>query len=494
MTERDNRHLRTSLRVKILVPLAALVLVSAAWGAVNLWSAWRTEVIISRMAGRDLPALMVAQELETELVMQKGFATYFFLSDDPGWLEQLETHKKAFESSLAEARDQVYQDEQRVILNRVESEYLRYDHLRDQVLEMYRQGSHQEGSALHWQAREQFEALLALCDEYKRLHEERIARDAVSFTSQARVVSGMTWGVVPLSFVLVMLLGWLLILRVLNPIRRLLAHGEACPGGPMGDEITALSERMHTLEADVDLTQAQLVQSREHLLQSEKLALVGKLAAGVAHSIRNPFTSVKMRLFSLERGLKLDATQKEDFEVIAEEIRHLDTIIRNFLEFARRPKLMAVRTGLSRVVDNTLELLRHRLESSGVAVRVERQENLPEVDVDVDQLKEALVNLLLNACEAMGQGGEIEIREELAVVEPLGRAVVIRLTDTGPGIPAEVREEMFQPFFSTKEEGSGLGLPIAKRIMEEHGGILAYEDLEGCGASFVLAFPLKEGD
>ena len=140
--------------------------------------------------------------------------------------------------------------------------------------------------------------------------------------------------------------------------------------------------------------------------------MVGKLAAGVAHSIRNPLTSVKMRLFSMKRSLELSASQKEDFEVISEEIRHIDTIVRNFLEFSRPPKLKMQRISPSDVVDLALSLLHNRLESYGVEVKLIREQRLPEIWADPEQLKEVLVNLVVNACEAMVGGGAITIQEE----------------------------------------------------------------------------------
>ena len=138
------------------------------------------------------------------------------------------------------------------------------------------------------------------------------------------------------------------------------------------NEIKALSRAVRGLIEDVDQTHCELEKSREHLLQAEKMALVGKLAAGMAHSIRNPFTSVKMRLFSLGRTLELTDTQKEDFDVISEEIRHIDTIVQNFLEFSRPPKLKMQPISPSAVVDLALQLLEHRLKSYDVNVKVIR--------------------------------------------------------------------------------------------------------------------------
>lgn len=256
--------------------------------------------------------------------------------------------------------------------------------------------------------------------------------------------------------------------------------------------MAALTRGVRGLIENRDQARSELERSREHLLQTEKMAMVGKLAAGMAHSIRNPFTSIQMRLFSLGRSLDLTETQKEDFEVIAHEIRHVDTIVGNFLEFSRPPKLRMQRIGPSVVVDMALQLLEQRLRSYDVEVRLVRGRPLPEVEGDPEQLKEVLVNLIVNACEAMERkrGGTVAIGERLEIVPRMGRVAVIRVTDNGPGISPDLTEKIFQPFFTTREEGTGLGLSIARRIVTEHRGALDVESREGEGATFVVALPV----
>jgi signal transduction histidine kinase len=234
-----------------------------------------------------------------------------------------------------------------------------------------------------------------------------------------------------------------------------------------------------------------LEKSRENLLQAKKMAMVGRLAAGMAHSIRNPFTSVKMRLFSLGRSLELDAAQKEDFDVISEEIRHIDTIVQNFLEFSRPPKLVMQPISPSVIVDNALQLLSYRLESYGVHVEVIRSEALPEVMADSEQLKEVIVNLIINACEEMKVGGAITINEYVGKENGIETAVVT-VSDNGAGVSPDNAESIFQPFFTTKDEGTGLGLSIAKRIVEEHGGSIDLDTEETAGATFMIHLPVKE--
>jgi signal transduction histidine kinase len=212
----------------------------------------------------------------------------------------------------------------------------------------------------------------------------------------------------------------------------------------------------------------------------------------MAHSIRNPFTSVQMRLFSLSRSLELDNAQKEDLEVIAAEIRRIDTIVQNFLEFSRPPKLKMQPVSPSSVVDSAIRLLEHRLKSYDVTVRVNRLRPLPRVSADPEQLKEVLVNIIVNACEAMSRGGSISIAESAQDHPLLKQVAVIRIHDSGPGIAAPVLAKVFQPFFSTKADGTGLGLSISQRIISEHRGRLEVESTAGEGAEFIITLPIGD--
>jgi signal transduction histidine kinase len=473
--------------------LAALVLTTLGGGLVTMWHTYRMGHLFSSVIDPAVMGLEAAQELETALVRQKGLTTYYFLDGNPDWLNQLEQLNEYFHAWLQKARSSAHTDHERSILNQIESEYLHYVYARDQVIELYKVGERQAGAERHWQVRKQFFAIQGLCDQYKEIQGEQIRQARIESRAQTKMISGMTLAALPSVLVLAIVLTYILLNQVLKPIRMLsMEAGDVDLKSPLPREMTALRQRVQSLVENVDQTQSELQQSRAHLLQAEKLAMVGKLAAGVAHTIRNPLTSVNMRLFSLERSLELSQTQREDFEVISEEVRHIDNIVQNFLEFARPPKLKIQSISPSEVVDMALQLLRHRLDSYGVQVELDRQRNLPKIEADPEQLKEVLINLLVNACEAMGEGGLIVIREEEGVAEPLGRVVVIRVKDNGPGIPKSIRRRVFEPFFSTKEEGTGLGLSIAYRIVEEHGGWLSLKSKEGEGTTFTITLPCRE--
>ncbi|MCX7822577.1 MAG: ATP-binding protein [Syntrophobacterales bacterium] len=441
--------------------------------------------------------LILADRLEAALVMEEACMAYFFLSGDSRWLEKLETHHKDFGSFLQEAIKQSNSELSRKILADMELAYGEFVENRQETIRAYRDGNTLEAIKLHWTIQDQFHTIHRLAENFKQFYEQKISRARDSYKEETRYVTFSAMITIFFSLMSTIALGWVLIKQVLNPVR-FLAHmlartdiaQDELPHSP--NEITELSRRVEKLLEVVDTAESALKESREHLIQSEKMALVGKLAAGVAHSVLNPLTSVKMRLYSLEKSLQLSPTQREDLEVVSEEIRHIETILRNFLEFSRPPKPVFQEISPSDVVDMVLQLLRHRLESYNVQVVLKRRGKLSLVKADPDQLKEVFVNLIINACEAMGEGGTLEIEEGEGVLKPEGRVVIIKIKDTGPGIPQEIADKIFEPFFTTKDDGSGLGLSISKRIVEDHGGWIHYTSQEGQGTTFVVAIPCWE--
>ena len=483
---------KISLRNRVYFLLCSLVLVTSAGGMVLVWYTYRIDERFTGIIDKNIAAYHAAEGLEAALVNQKGFVSYYLLDNDPDWLDQLGTHRQIFKEQLQTARALVEDERQREAINQIAAEYIRYITVKDRVISHYELGEQNAGAELHPLVRKLFFSILDLCEKYKESHMARVIDVKVNSHVQARRLRLLAYAAVAFDCLLGILLALLLTRQILGPVRKLAMEAERQEGDyRQNDEIGALQQSVRGLIQNVDETQTELQKSRESLLQADKMALVGKLAAGMAHSIRNPFTSVKMRLFSLNRSLEFTDTQKEDFDVISEEIRHIDTIVQNFLEFSRPPKLKIQTVSPSVVVDQAITLLKHRLKSYDVEVTIEREQSLPQIDADPEQLKEALVNLIVNACEAIVKNGSIVIREQEAVSPSQERLSVIRVSDDGPGIPESIRDKVLQPFFTTKEEGTGLGLSIAVRILEEHHGRLDIESNPGGGTTFIISLPIK---
>lgn len=225
--------------------------------------------------------------------------------------------------------------------------------------------------------------------------------------------------------------------------------------------------------------------------RQEKLAALGTLAAGVAHEIRNPLTALKFRLFSFKKALPPEFADHEDAAVISTEINRLDRIVKEFLQFARPADPVLARVPADRLLQDVAALLRPELEKSAIALQLEPAGSA-WVQVDTQQIKQVLINLMQNAADSIGRNGQITLRATPGTANLSGRvqsAVLLSVADTGPGIPPEVEERLFDPFFSTKENGTGLGLAIAARIVEKHGGVLRYRTVLKRGTTFEVVLP-----
>lgn len=485
---------RISLKNRIYIHLTAIFLVTFSGAAVMVWYSYSIEGMLTTITEKNLVAFQSAESLEIALINQKGFVSYYFLDGNPDWLVQLKEYRRIFSEQLGRAGALAHSSEQRETIARIAEEYEQYIRDKDSVIDFYKLGQVQFGSKLHQEVRGRFFNILQMCEEYKEEQTQSIMKAKRSALVEAARLRDTAMAVIVTHILLVGLLMYLLVFQILNPLRALILEASRSEDIELsGNVVTTLSESVRGLIEDVGQTQEALEKSRENLLQAEKMAMVGKLAAGMAHSVRNPFTSVKMRLFSLNRSLELSGTQKEDFEVISEEIDHIDTIVQNFLEFSRPPRLKIQPISPSTVVDTTIQLLRYRLESYHVEAAVHRERMLPTVDADPDQLKEVLVNLIVNACEAMSGGGTIDIHERVTG-NPSDRLLAeIRIADNGPGIPPSAIKKVFTPFFTTKEDGTGLGLAIVERIVREHGGSVDLSSHENRGTTFAITLPTKGG-
>ncbi|HEX5131984.1 MAG TPA: ATP-binding protein [Candidatus Krumholzibacteria bacterium] len=257
---------------------------------------------------------------------------------------------------------------------------------------------------------------------------------------------------------------------------------------PLGISISHLhdgaGQRRGVIAVFQDLTEVH--EMRERVRKADRLAAIGELSAGIAHELRNPLASISGSIEMLYQELELEGEDKRLMELIMRESDRLDRIISDFLEFARlrTPRRSPARVDKS--LAETMVLLKKNAEKSdGINIRLECADDLPTVFVDDEQMRQVFMSLAVNACEAMPEGGTLEV---VAQVNETGR-VRVEFRDTGRGIDPESMERFFEPFFTTKEGGTGLGLAIANKIVAAHGGALEFGNREGAGAVFTITLP-----
>jgi signal transduction histidine kinase len=254
-------------------------------------------------------------------------------------------------------------------------------------------------------------------------------------------------------------------------------------------DLLLLHDQMQGVVRDIEQVVGQLQQREREVLRAEQLAAVGQLAAGVAHELRNPLTSIKMLVQTGREEIEARGLPADDLDIIELEIRRMEKCLQTFLDFARPPRLERRPLDLAQPVERTLALVAGRARKQHVRTEFTPPEPPVVVDADPEQLQQLLVNLALNALDAMPQGGVLEV----GIGTPDRGQVELHVRDTGAGISPELLPRLFKPFVSGKETGLGLGLVISRRIAEGHGGTLHAVNRPEGGACFVLRLPTSKG-
>ena len=229
----------------------------------------------------------------------------------------------------------------------------------------------------------------------------------------------------------------------------------------------------------------------EKIRASERLSALGLLAAEIAHEIRNPLTVVQMLFHALVESIALDDNSMRDAKLIAEKMRQMNRILDQVLSFARSSEPSKEPIHAQLLFDDVFLLTRHKLQQQGVEMRSTAADDLPLFRVDREQVEQVLLNLILNAAQAMPEGGSLRL--SAAVEEFEGEPhMALSVRDNGEGMsPAQI-DNLFAPFLTTKETGTGIGLAIVKKIMENHQGKVQVESKLGQGTKFKLLFPIAD--
>jgi len=251
--------------------------------------------------------------------------------------------------------------------------------------------------------------------------------------------------------------------------------------------------RYQKLAEQLAETNRQLERVQAEARRSERLAALGQLSAGLAHEIRNPLGVIKGSAETLNR--KLENTNPLASELagyISSEVNRVSALVTRFLDFARPLRTETRLLPVTDLLDQALENVAEQWKGEKIEVRRDYQKDLPVIPLDENLCEQAFVNLIQNAYEAMNSSGGV-LRAEVHQVQSNGRrGIQVRLQDSGPGISAEMREQVFNPFVTTKKSGVGLGLSIVSKIVDEHHGTIRLDNSQGPGACFEIFFPADE--
>jgi signal transduction histidine kinase len=483
---------------RILLPVTApAVLIGLLLCGTCLVSAWyihRLQRNMAEVLSRDVAGLQAAQELEIR-VRQLRFHCFIYLIDPrPKRLTPVEEDEQHVEEALRAARQAADTPEERACVQAIGAGYQQY---RDELARLRRQA--EQGRPLP-----DFRTLadthpvrhvVAPCADLLRLNRDAVraaAEESERVGGQAHLLMLLIGVVGPLGG----LVSGLGMARALNrsicrlrvrvqDIAQRLDQDVASVNLVADGDLQGLDRQLEHVLRRVEEVAERMQRQQRDMLRAEQLAAVGQLAAGVAHEIRNPVTAVKMLVEVALRPRDPKPLSRDDLRVIHREITRLEQTVQGFLDFARLPTPRRSDCDLRAVAARAVELVRARAEQQKVDLVPHWPEAPVHASIDPEQLHTVLVNLCLNALDAMPRGGRLEV--DLGR-EP-GHGIRLAVRDTGAGIAPEMAGRLFTPFASTKPTGTGLGLSLSRRIVEEHGGRLTAENRPEGGACFTIRLP-----
>jgi signal transduction histidine kinase len=494
--------------VQVTAPALIIGLLLFAACLVSAWYINRLQANMANLVSQDVSSLRAAQQLEIHLRQLRFHCFVYLLDPRPDLLARIDQDQRDFESCLHDAKlcletarrsggrleDRVYVGAFAADLKAIEDGYARYRHEFDRL----------RATGVHVREPEDFNRLaeenpvrhiVDPCRDLLHVNEQRMSASSERSEQLSRqlglgmlflglggpisgliigysIARGLTRSIYQLS------------VRVQDMAQRLEQEVGSVSVAADGD-IASLDKQLQQVVGRVEEVAERLQRHQRDMLRAEQLSAVGQLAAGVAHEVRNPLTSVKLLVEAALRSPRRKTLTADDLEVIHGEIVRLERTVQDFLDFARPPSPQRQDCDLREVVTQALDLVRVRARQQGVEPTFAPPEQPVTGHVDRGQLCTVLVNLLLNALDAMPQGGRLEIELD---GRP-GEGIRLRVADTGPGIAPEMAGRLFTPFASSKATGTGLGLSISRRIVEEHSGRLTGGNRPEGGACFTLTLP-----
>jgi signal transduction histidine kinase len=482
----------------ILIQVTApAVLVGLTLTGACLLSAWyvnRLQANLNDILAQNVASAQAAQQLEIRARQLRFHGFLFLIDPDPTMLQKIQDDQQALEEGLGRAEKAVQTPEERAQVQAIRAGYGRYRSEFEKLRAQLERNGPLKGDRELAKVNP-IRHVTDPCREYLKTSEAAVtqgAEESARVTDHLRVTMFLLAVGGPLGG---LLSGYGIARGLSRSLYRLSVHVQdmaqhldrnvaAVHLTPDGDLRKLDCQLQHVVARVRDVAQ-HLQRQQNDMLRAQQLAAVGQLAASVAHEVRNPLTSIKMIVEVALRDKKPKPLTAETLGIVHAEILRLEQTVQNFLDFARPPALQRRLCDLRAVAAQAVELVRARAGQQ----RVEIDEPAPaepiRAEVDSGQVCTVLVNLLVNALDAMPNGGRLGVRLETS------RALGIRfvVADTGDGIGPEMMSRLFTPFVSTKPTGSGLGLSISRRIIEEHGGRIAAANLQPRGTSFTITLP-----
>ncbi len=317
-----------------------------------------------------------------------------------------------------------------------------------------------------------------------------------SILKDVRTTENTVYALIILTPFFVVFITYLFTRQLTQPIKTLLEATRKLKSGDLDHRISGLKDEFGEVATSFNEMAASLKEQMQNMQRAEQMAIIGELAAGLAHEIKNPLSGIKVTLELLTEETNIPESDKEIGIQAIQKIKQIELLLKSLLDFAKPPKPQFILTNINRELEKNVRFAsKHPTFSSRdknpIKIEMDLSDLLPLISVDPMQLEQSFLNLILNAFDAMQDGGTLKV---MTRYEDKDNTVTIEIKDTGKGIGADKIKDIFKPFFTTKAKGTGLGLAVTKRFIEQNGGNIFVESAPGKGTSFKIILPAKNSE
>jgi signal transduction histidine kinase/predicted transcriptional regulator len=455
----------------------------------------------NRLIEENVQNARVAKELKLSLYSIRAASLTYLFDRSPERIADLQQKQNEFLNLLEKSKETTKSTEANLLFQRISALFSNYQQTLKNALELHRMGRISQPNALIVHAsNDLIKTIDENADNFIIANENAQAELRVSILKNDYIIRKATMALGIGGAVLGLILGWFIARIIINPIYKLVLKVRDAAGSEMvehirmspGKELEELDEHINRLIRRINKAHEDLQKNRLLLEQSNKFAAIGKIAPALAHEIRNPLTSVKLLIYTMMQEEDLSREKLHDFEIISHEISRVEGFLQKFLKYARPAKPQIQSVEIEPVIQEVLYLMSAQLKQNNIQVMENYSTKGSFIQVDPDMIKQILMNLVLNAIESMGNKGEMSILTRIKPDQKNKQFLELSISDSGPGIPQEIVDTLFDPFVKGKDQGIGLGLSISQRIAEQHQGWISAANNSGKGASFTIHLPVKQ--
>jgi len=485
---------------RVIAPTVVLILLWIPVGGVTTYYiSWLTDAN-ARVLRENVTTIQSAGQLLDTLWRLQSAVAEAGTSSNPEDQRRIDELVAAFEQVLSNTSETAYTPDEQVLVQLIGEQFSTYlGHVRRRTLPA--SDSPAESTATANETRQAATVVAASCQDLLLINETILGESTARMRRVGAAIHTLRMGFIVVGPLTGLLLGIWIARRLHFYVSRISVNLQDAAGtlheeigrvevAPSAD-LPGLDEQVQAVAAQIRKVLDELHRARREAMQAERLAAVGELAAGVAHELRNPLTSVKLLIQTAAQRPPGRALGERPLQIVLQEIQRMERTIQGLLDFARPPRLHRVRHDVRETLQRALNLVVGRAAQQEVTVQTDLPPTPVDVEADPEQLHQVFVNLLLNSMDSMANGGLLRIALEAQAIR--GGTCRIVFSDSGLGIPDAVLERLFEPFVTTKDRGTGLGLAISRRIVEEHHGRIVAANCGGQGASFTVELPLAAG-